>query len=66
MRNPGAGPAYDPFPTKLGGAREADGGVNREAALPYFQLLPGIPGPPAWWQDQQPLQRPWPPPVHVS
>lgn len=34
MRNPGASPAYDPFPTKTGGAGEADGGVNQEAALP--------------------------------
>ena len=39
MRNPSAGPAYDPFPTEAGGAGEADGGGNREAALPYFLPL---------------------------
>lgn len=43
MRNPGAGPAYDPFPTEKGGAGEAVGGVNQEAALSYFPPLPGHP-----------------------
>lgn len=43
MRNPGIGPAHDPFPTRTGGAGEADGGVNQEAALPYFLPLPGHP-----------------------
>ena len=47
MRNPGADPAYDPFPSEMGGAGEADGGVNWEIALPYFPLLPGHPQAPA-------------------
>ena len=66
MRNPGAGPAYDPFPTEVGGAVEADGGVNQEAALPYFLPLPRIPRPLPRWQAQQALQRPRPPPVRIS
>ena len=47
MRNPGAGLAYDPFPTEKGGAGEADRGVNQEAALSYFLPLPGHPQAPA-------------------
>lgn len=47
MRNPGAGPAYDPFPTEKGGAGEAVGGGNQEAALSYFPPLPGHPQAPA-------------------
>lgn len=55
MRNPGAGPASDPFPTKMGGAGEAAAGVNQEATVPYFLLQPGIPRLLMWWQDQQAL-----------
>lgn len=54
MRNPGEGPASDPFPTKMGGAGEAAAGVNQEATLPYFLLRPGIPRL-LVWRDQHAL-----------
>ena len=45
MRNPSAGPAYDPFPTETGGAGEADGGMNPRQLCPTFCCCPGIPRP---------------------
>lgn len=64
MRNPSAGPAYDPFPTETGGAGEADGGVNPRQLCPTFCGCPGIPRPLPGVQDQQALQLPQLSPAH--